>query len=277
MALELQLKKTTGIFYGELMSAAGTSLPNGKYTTVNGISEDLWNNGLFVDGTARDLTNNDTVFKRVGTNRREIWEELLVATHYGPKDNILTGIQRIGYTSSGNDAYTLNPWKEITGGESFYSISRGLHSFANPNREDNPLIDSPKAVVEKIRKLYALFLKYSQQQLYDAFLREIDTNCDLHLRESPLDMPVHRLGIIYEILKQTPEEHRKAIAQVLRLLAGHNICVDKGKIVRSQIEHLVAYPVEQIPPHWEQGHLDEKVIAEKREEVNMFLHQNKRF
>ena len=90
-----------------------------------------------------------------------------------------------------------------------------------------------------------------------------------------LDMPFQQLTIIYEIMNQTPKEHREDIVFLLELIARHNICVGKGEIVRGQIEDLLGYDTKTIPTHWEQGHLDEVVIAEKRAELNKFLHRKR--
>lgn len=262
MALDLQLQRTTGTIYGEIMRDSGISLPDGRYIHGND----------FVSGLIRHGAGNKAA-------RKQMLREICDTPFYGKDDNIWTGVQYInkrGISASNyfvsTATYTFSPWRELMNGASLL-----VPASLDRNRVFENLRRNPRKGVEKIREMYVLFARLPKS-LQDDFLNYVDASpCDLSMMfyESLYHISFHQLSIIYKILKLTPQEHREDIIYVLELIAQHNICFGKGEIVRGQIEHFLGYDIKTIPTRWKQGHLDEVVITEKRAELEELLNRKK--
>ncbi len=83
-------------------------------------------------------------------------------------------------------------------------------------------------------------------------------------------------NIVSRIVKATDQEHQRDIRYVLHFIANHNICVAKGQLIRREIGELVGYDVDKIPTTWSEGHLDDRVVAERRAELTKLLKNKKR-
>ena len=286
MPLELELQRTTGTIYGEIMRDSGITLPNGGFIPGKDFVLELINQGVVPT-----------------TSAPEILKDLHKSPQYGDRDDIWTGIQfHLGIVkyllnpylanftphefSSEKDAqYTFNPWKELMKGDRFGDSSERL--TGNPS-VFRAMHYNPRKGVERVRDMYVPFVNLPRV-LQDDFLDVLGSYpCNLHtnydlgfvaktwmmpVREGyypELDEHLSRMG--KEIMKRIPKERQQDMFYVLNLLAVHSICVGKGELIRKQIEDLMGYDVTSIPTRWKKGHLDERVIAEKIDELSELLH-----
>ena len=111
MTLESQVKRTTGMVYGEIMRDSGITLVDGKYIPGNELIATLRAQGV----RASELV----MLKDVGRT-----------TNYGEGD-VITGVQyhkftmpdkkqfEAGIMDGGSSTYFFNPWKELMKSSSF--------------------------------------------------------------------------------------------------------------------------------------------------------------
>lgn len=290
MPLELQLQRTSGTVYGEIMRDSGVSLPNGRYIPGRDFVLELMNHGVAPIGSAQ-----------------KILKDVHESPKYGDKDYIWTGIQfiqpgMVGYllgckyllSSDGRPSekaakYTFNPWKELMNGHLMGTFFEGI--WTGTNSSFRVMRYNPRKGVERVRDMYASFVNLPQA-LQDDFLGILESYpCNLSphvdLRHQPHKMMMpnmdgyypdvddHLSRISEEIKSIIPEERQQDLFYVLNLLAFHSICVGKGGVVKKQIEDIVAYDVTTIPTHWEQGHLNPRVVAKKQTELSNLLTEEK--
>ncbi len=254
MSLDLQLQRTIGTAYGEIMKDSGISLPHGRYISTRD----------FISG----LTNNDVGSPKI---RTKMVERLRNSVEYGSRDNIWTGVQHVTKDPESKSIYTFNPWKELMEGSAYL----GQCFLRDSNNAFVALRSNPREGVSRVRDLYALFTKLPSS-LQEEFLGMLKyrpcTLIDTMFRPSMRGQEDKIVkDIVARIINETKPEHRREMRYVLNLMADHNICYGKREIVRGEIETLVGYDVSAIPTIWEPGHLDERVVIGKREELNIFL------
>ncbi len=238
---ELQLRRTTGTVYGELMRDSGISLPDGRYIT--GID------------FALGLVNGGVVARR---SIRPTLEDVWNSTYYGLKDNKYTGVQIVRISKkknikTQNTQYTFNPWREIMGGDETIMDTYDIFGA----------LASPRKIADKLQQMYKLFVALPKSMQED-FLHELDcAPCDLD-NTAALDLSPSQLRIYSQILGHVPAQKRDDAVDMLKLMSAHNICVDKGDIVRREIDHLMGFDVSRVPTRWRKGTLDEAVLTEER-------------
>ena len=242
-----ELRRTTGTVYGEIMRDSGISLPDG--VSITGID--------FASG----LINGSVVARR---SINEILKDLRHSTYYGLKDDRYTGTQIVRDTKvrhSEKTPYIFNPWKEIMGGDPI--IHSRTFQYTDAYRIFGASLRTPKRITEKLRELYGLFVDLPQS-MREKFLHELNcAPCDLD-NTSALDLSFDQLSVYHKILNRVPSKRRDDAVDMLRLMSVHNICVDKGDIIRREIEHLMGFDVSTVPARWRSGHLDEDVLTEER-------------
>ena len=148
------------------------------------------------------------------------------------------------------------------------------NQYTDANRIFSALL-TPRRITEGLRELYEIFVALPQS-MQRAFLHELDcAPCDLEYTPA-LDLSPSQLSIYNTILKHVPSKRRDDAVDMLRLMSAHNICIDKGDIVRREIEHLMGFDVSTIPKRWRSGHLDEAVLKEERvRELKVMLQRKK--
>ncbi len=257
MTLDSQLKITAGTIYGRMMEVSGISLRYGGYISRAGLASELMDNG--VQANRRELLRN-------------IRQTLLI--DYGSKDNILTGIQILkevwrGHYEDPSTTITYNPWRELMGGSKI--VGDPKFSIMRQN---------PQEGVRKLMEMYALFTQLPQE-LQNEFLELVGTYpCYLGsiMRNYLTDIPKNIRPIRPEIrdvtsriIQVTAQNHQREMKSVLRLLSRHNICVEKGTIVRKEIGELLEWDIERTPTEWKKGHLVSTIIADDVAELNEML------
>jgi len=244
---ELQLRRTTGTIYGELMKGSGISLPDGRYITGIDFALGLVNGGVVARRSIKPIL----------TNLRD-------STYYGLRDDRYTGTQRVRDPKVkylGNGQYTFNPWREIMGGDQI--INSRFFNYTDAYRIFCGVAHSPKKIADKLQKMYKLFTALPNSMQED-FLHELNSApCDLD-DTSALDLSSSQLKIYFQILGYVPAQKRDNAVDMLRLMSAHNICVDKGDIVRREIDHLMGFDISRIPTRWRKRTLDEAVLTEER-------------
>ena len=289
MPLELQLQRTTGTVYGEIMRDSGITLPNGRYISGNDFVLELINHGVVPNRSAP-----------------EILKDLHKSPDYGNKDDIWTGLQfHIGivryflnpfmeYFRSWEPSeraanYNFNPWRELMKGNLFGTVfDRAILDRPSVFRA---MYYNPKKGVERVRDMYVPFANLPRA-LQDDFLDILESYpCNLHINYDigfhakkwmmpvmdgyypELDQSLSRMA--KEIMKIVPKECQQDMFYVLNLLAFHSICVGKGELIRRQIEELMGYDTRQIPMRWEKGHLKKSALAKKQTELSNLLADRK--
>ena len=261
MSLDTQLQRTVGTVYGELMRDSGISLVNGSYVSAPVFISELTVNGIGSPAI-----------------RRKMAEKLRTSVFYGSRDNIWTGVQRVEKCPSVRPIYTFNPWKEIMEGHLL-----GYSFTPAPNNAFEAIRSSPREGVSRVRDLYVLFTKLPLTLQEDFFGMLKYYPCSLEFaidrsdRSIPIPEDVSRItqDIVARIINATEPDNRREMNYILNLLAEHNICVGKRELIRGEIESLAGYDVSRIPVTWEHGHLDERAITRKREELNEMLNRKK--
>ena len=256
--MHIDLQRKVGTVIGELMYGSGTTVEKGRYTTADHFLSELQDSGVRM------------------APRRRMLETMQDSIYYGTRDNILTGVQLLEKgRNTPNNKYVYNRWREIMGGSDLGEIH---YVLGESTRFVRTLRENPREGVKLFQDMYALFWALPQPSkeeflgLVDSIPCNLDSGVATHLRIPEIYLFEGRdITIVSRIIDETKEEQQPDIERVLRLLADHNICVRKGKLVRKELAHLVGFKTETIPDHWELGHLDERVIAEKREELNEML------
>ena len=256
--MPLYLQRKVGTVIGELMYGSGLTVEKGRYTTAGHFLSELGGSGVRM------------------APRRRMLQIMRDNIYYGTRDNILTGVQLLeGGRNTPHNKYVYNRWRQLMGGSDLDDIH---YVLGESTRVVRTLRENPREGVKVFQDMYALFWalpKPSKEEflgLVDSIPCDLDEGVADHLRIPEIYLFEGRdITIVSRIIDETKEEHRSDIEGVLRLLADHNICVRKGKLVRKELAHLVGFKTETIPDHWEEGHLDAKVIAEKREELEMML------
>ena len=253
-----ELVTTTGTLYGRIMQESGISLPDGRFIT--GID--------FVSG----LIGGGVV---AGRSERKVLWDLRKSPHYGLEDNVYTQTQIVRQPKAvynRNARYIFNPWKVIMGGDAFIHSKHSQYSDANRIFRN---LRTPSRVIQRLRGLYNLFV-HLPQSMQEDFLHELDC-APCKLEYSPaLQLTPKQLSLYHEILNYVPSKKRDDASEMLRLMSAHNICVDKGDIVRREIEHLMGFDVSMVPTRWRSGHLDEAVLTEERvRELKVLLQKKK--
>ncbi|MBI2654811.1 hypothetical protein HYX06_00105 [Candidatus Woesearchaeota archaeon] len=244
--MESQLRRTTGTAYGELMRDSGISLPEGRYITGIDFTLGLVNGGVIARRSVRPIL-------------KDIWD----SPNYGLADDAYTGIQivrDIRRRGHENTPYIFNPWREIMGGNPFihcnyYEYSAAERIFGN--------LSSPRKIAKTLKNIYELFVALPQS-LQEDFLHQL--NCDpCHLGTAgALDLTSDQLRIYHQIMSDVSADQKEEVRDMLRLMSVHNICVDKGEIVRREIDHLMGFDISTIPTRWRRGNLEEEVLTEER-------------
>lgn len=263
MTLDTQLKRTTGTIYAGFMRDSRISLPDGIYITGSRFVTELMNRGVGVTA-----------------NRRKMLQDLSESPYYGTEDNIWTGIQVLEYAPHVLSLYTFNPWKELMGGHILGENFPGIDY--DRNKVFRAIVNNPREGVMIMRNMYALFTQLPKSIQEELLGIAQDYPCSFNMEldiilENPRDLAVDSKvrHVISRIVGSVRPKYKRDIKYILRLIAEHNICVGKGELVRRQIEDLVGFDIKTIPDHWEQGHLDERVIAQKRAELNELLQKQR--
>ena len=268
MAQQQQIERTPATIYGEVMRDSGITLPNGFWIAGADLVSELMIGGL--------------------QNRTLLQQQFL--NDYGFDDNRWTRVQLVqpDYISRGHgphvdltyfSKYTFNPWKELMGGAGQLD-SFGLIYFYMPKKIVEALRTmqkNPREGTDRMKDVIVLFTKIPKS-LQEEFLGLVDTYpCDISnaIHQPPYHDPTithpHIHDVVSRILQETREDNKPDTKYVLELFGRHNICVRKGTIIRDQLEDFLGFDTTAIPTTWEEGHLDQRVVAEKREEMTELL------
>ncbi len=282
-------RQPTAKVYGDILENSGITITSGRYITAFRLIAQLQYAGVSADDMVflRDieLASGDL---RYGENR-DVWsgfgcrksELLLEDIKKYPGKDIWHGY---------DDSYTFNRWDQLIpdmgSGNAGGRVTNRLGVITDRKNAYETLITNPQKGVEIIRDMYAFFARLPSK-LQDDYLGIIDTPKELFwasyliydpkafieklrkkfghdLPTPPTDIKQKIESVYNAILSSIAPDNQEDMRHILRLLVLTTIKVEKGAIVRKQIDDLLSFDITSIPTEWQEGNLESIALTEER-------------